>query len=130
MNYHYRSSAVVSRSHFSVLFPTLIRSLITFTNSSALALRCTYSHVPNIFTTRRDVIFITCQYIDWIVPAKGVGLCGFTEPEAVYEIQLLAFNGNGGSIGNKRLVSLAEGGTGDKNDAGELHYTHSIISLS
>ncbi|XP_016108692.1 immunoglobulin superfamily DCC subclass member 3-like [Sinocyclocheilus grahami] len=30
------------------------------------------------------------------------------EASAVYEIQLTAFNGNGDSIGNKRLVSLAE----------------------
>ncbi|XP_016353858.1 immunoglobulin superfamily DCC subclass member 3-like [Sinocyclocheilus anshuiensis] len=30
------------------------------------------------------------------------------ESSAVYEIQLTAFNGNGDSIGNKRLVSLAE----------------------
>lgn len=40
----------------------------------------------------------------------------------MYEIQLVAFNGNGDSIGNKRLVSLAESGTGDKNSNGELHY--------
>ncbi|KAG7335959.1 hypothetical protein KOW79_000652 [Hemibagrus wyckioides] len=40
------------------------------------------------------------------------------EPAAVYEIQLVAFNGNGDSIGNKRLVSLAETGTGEKNSAG------------
>ncbi|XP_073781730.1 immunoglobulin superfamily DCC subclass member 3 isoform X1 [Danio rerio] len=30
------------------------------------------------------------------------------EAASVYEIQLIAFNGNGDSIGNKRLVSLAE----------------------
>ncbi|XP_074539372.1 immunoglobulin superfamily DCC subclass member 3 [Halichoeres trimaculatus] len=30
---------------------------------------------------------------------------------AVYEIQVLAFNGNGDSASNRRLVSLAEGGT-------------------
>lgn len=41
----------------------------------------------------------------------------------MYEIQLVAFNGNGDSVGNKRLVSLAESGTEDKNSAGELHYT-------
>ncbi|KAK3551164.1 hypothetical protein QTP70_013896, partial [Hemibagrus guttatus] len=40
------------------------------------------------------------------------------EPAAVYEIQLVAFNGNGDSIGNKRLVSLAETGTREKNSAG------------
>ncbi|TSK34752.1 Immunoglobulin superfamily DCC subclass member 3 [Bagarius yarrelli] len=40
------------------------------------------------------------------------------EPAAVYEIQLIAFNGNGDSIGNKRLVSLAESGTEEKNSAG------------
>ncbi|XP_056237362.1 immunoglobulin superfamily DCC subclass member 3-like [Seriola aureovittata] len=32
------------------------------------------------------------------------------EPAAVYEIQLVAFNGNGDSPSNRRLVSLAEGG--------------------
>ncbi|XP_045897697.1 immunoglobulin superfamily DCC subclass member 3-like, partial [Micropterus dolomieu] len=31
------------------------------------------------------------------------------EPAAVYEIQLVAFNGNGDSPSNRRLVSLAEG---------------------
>lgn len=40
------------------------------------------------------------------------------EPAAVYEIQLIAFNGNGDSIGNKRLVSLAESGTEEMNSAG------------
>lgn len=33
-----------------------------------------------------------------------------SEPAAVYEIQLVAFNGNGDSPANRRLVSLAEGG--------------------
>lgn len=32
------------------------------------------------------------------------------ESAAVYEIQLMAFNGNGDSPGNRRLVSLGEGG--------------------
>ncbi|XP_076827624.1 immunoglobulin superfamily DCC subclass member 3-like isoform X2 [Brachyhypopomus gauderio] len=40
------------------------------------------------------------------------------EPAAVYEIQLVAFNGNGDSITNKRLVSLAESETGSKNSVG------------
>ncbi|XP_035529125.1 protogenin A-like [Morone saxatilis] len=31
------------------------------------------------------------------------------EPAAVYEIQLVAFNGNGDGLANRRLVSLAEG---------------------
>lgn len=31
------------------------------------------------------------------------------EPAAVYEIQLLAFNGNGDGPANRRLVSLADG---------------------
>lgn len=47
----------------------------------------------------------------------------------MYEIQLVAFNGNGDSIGNKRLVSLAESGTGEKNSAGELHYIHYRLSF-
>ncbi|KAG7218840.1 hypothetical protein INR49_019682 [Caranx melampygus] len=33
------------------------------------------------------------------------------EPAAVYEIQLVAFNGNGDSPSNRRLVSLSEGGS-------------------
>ncbi|XP_071369546.1 immunoglobulin superfamily DCC subclass member 3-like [Centroberyx affinis] len=33
------------------------------------------------------------------------------EPAAVYEIQLVAFNGNGDSPANRRLVSLEEGGS-------------------
>ncbi|XP_062847627.1 immunoglobulin superfamily DCC subclass member 3 [Trichomycterus rosablanca] len=40
------------------------------------------------------------------------------ESSAVYEIQLVAFNGNGDSIGNKRLVSLTDAGTGGRNSAG------------
>ncbi|KAF7645014.1 hypothetical protein LDENG_00212070, partial [Lucifuga dentata] len=39
------------------------------------------------------------------------------EPAAVYQIQLVAFNGNGDSPANRRLVSLAEGGV---NAAGAL----------
>lgn len=66
------------------------------------------------------MIFNSNRYIDWIVTVNGDCLRVFTEPAAVYEIQLVAFNGNGDSIGNKRLVSLAENGTGDKNSAGEL----------
>lgn len=72
------------------------------------------------------MIFNSNQDIGWIVTAKRDCLCGFTEPAAVYEIQLVAFNGNGDSIGNKRLVSLAESGTGDMNSAGEIHYTHPV----
>ncbi|XP_056617717.1 immunoglobulin superfamily DCC subclass member 3 [Triplophysa dalaica] len=41
------------------------------------------------------------------------------EPAAVYEIQLTAFNGNGDSISNKRLVSLAETEKSRKDAAGE-----------
>ncbi|KAI7806106.1 putative immunoglobulin superfamily DCC subclass member 3-like, partial [Triplophysa rosa] len=41
------------------------------------------------------------------------------EPAAVYEIQLTAFNGNGDSISNKRLVSLAETEKSRKDTAGE-----------
>ncbi|KAM3873569.1 immunoglobulin superfamily DCC subclass member 3-like [Diretmus argenteus] len=35
----------------------------------------------------------------------------YLEPAAVYEIQLVAFNGNGDSPANRRLVSLAESGS-------------------
>ncbi|XP_073702998.1 immunoglobulin superfamily DCC subclass member 3 [Garra rufa] len=41
------------------------------------------------------------------------------EASAVYEIQLVAFNGNGDSIGNKRLVSLAETEKSRKEATGE-----------
>ncbi|ROL53502.1 Immunoglobulin superfamily DCC subclass member 3 [Anabarilius grahami] len=41
------------------------------------------------------------------------------EAAAVYEIQLIAFNGNGDSIGNKRLVSLAETEKSRKDAAGQ-----------
>ncbi|KAJ8005444.1 hypothetical protein DPEC_G00146710 [Dallia pectoralis] len=36
------------------------------------------------------------------------------EPAAVYEIQLVAYNGNGDGAANKRLVSMAESGTSAK----------------
>ncbi|KAM6968153.1 immunoglobulin superfamily DCC subclass member 3-like [Aplochiton taeniatus] len=38
------------------------------------------------------------------------------EPAAVYEIQLVAYNGNGDGTATTRLVSLAEGGTSAMND--------------
>ncbi|XP_065126669.1 immunoglobulin superfamily DCC subclass member 3 [Paramisgurnus dabryanus] len=41
------------------------------------------------------------------------------EAAAVYEIQLIAFNGNGDSISNKRLVSLAETEKSGKDTAGQ-----------
>ncbi|XP_071253356.1 immunoglobulin superfamily DCC subclass member 3-like [Salvelinus alpinus] len=40
------------------------------------------------------------------------------EPAAVYEIQLVAYNGNGDGAANKRLVSLAESGTSAKTSSG------------
>ncbi len=41
-----------------------------------------------------------------------INVAGFfpAEPAAVYEIQLVAFNGNGDGPANRRLVSLTEGG--------------------
>ena len=42
-----------------------------------------------------------------------------SEPTAVYEIQLVAYNGNGDGTANKRLVSLAESGTSAKTSSGE-----------
>ncbi|XP_026795474.3 immunoglobulin superfamily DCC subclass member 3 isoform X1 [Pangasianodon hypophthalmus] len=100
--------------------------------------------MPNFFT---KVLNSTAMQIYWELPSKPGKLEGFKlshrvvpqeqfgpeelfpshinthtishlEPAAVYEIQLVAFNGNGDSIGNKRLVSLAESGTGDKNSVG------------
>ncbi|XP_062846743.1 immunoglobulin superfamily DCC subclass member 3 [Trichomycterus rosablanca] len=41
------------------------------------------------------------------------------DPGAVYEVKLVAFNGNGESDCSKRLVSLAEDGTAAKTSAGE-----------
>lgn len=84
--------------------------------------------MQNIFMTWRDVIFYINHYIEWSDTAKDHYLCDFTEPGAMYEIQLVAFNGNGDSMCNKRLVSLAESGTGDKNSAGEWHYTHLALT--
>lgn len=46
------------------------------------------------------------------------------EPAAVYEIQLVAYNGNGESIANKRLVSLAESGTNAKAANGGYQSTN------
>ncbi|XP_070979119.1 immunoglobulin superfamily DCC subclass member 3-like [Oncorhynchus clarkii lewisi] len=40
------------------------------------------------------------------------------EPAAVYEIQLVAYNGNGDGAANKHLVSLAESGTSAKTSSG------------
>lgn len=44
------------------------------------------------------------------------------EPGAVYEVKLVAYNGNGESDCSKRLVSLAEEGTSAQN-TGEYQYT-------
>ncbi|XP_042362968.1 immunoglobulin superfamily DCC subclass member 3 [Plectropomus leopardus] len=41
------------------------------------------------------------------------------EPGAVYEVKLVAYNGNGESDCSKRLVSLAEEGTSDKTTGGD-----------
>ncbi|XP_030644378.1 immunoglobulin superfamily DCC subclass member 3 [Chanos chanos] len=41
------------------------------------------------------------------------------DPGAVYEVKLVAYNGNGESDCSKRLVSLAEDGTSAKTSAGE-----------
>ncbi|TKS82783.1 Immunoglobulin superfamily DCC subclass member 3 [Collichthys lucidus] len=57
------------------------------------------------------------------------------EPAAVYEIQLVAFNGNGDGPSNRRLVSLAEGGDtapGESlnNDLGPLTSGTSLTQVS
>lgn len=48
-----------------------------------------------------------CLSLGWMLT-----FCCFppAEPAAVYEIQLVAFNGNGDGPANRRLVSLADGG--------------------
>uniref|UniRef100_W5K341 Immunoglobulin superfamily DCC subclass member 3 n=1 Tax=Astyanax mexicanus TaxID=7994 RepID=W5K341_ASTMX len=100
--------------------------------------------MPNFFT---KVLNSTAMQVYWELPSKPGKVEGFKlsyrmvpqeqfrpeerfpgqinthtishlEPAAVYEIQLVAFNGNGDSISNKRLVSLAETGTAGKNSAG------------
>lgn len=42
--------------------------------------------------------------------------CSCSEAAAVYEMKLVAFNGNGESDCSKRLVSLGEGATSNRND--------------
>ncbi|KAM7382784.1 hypothetical protein PAMP_002494 [Pampus punctatissimus] len=52
---------------------------------------------PSFFT---KVLNQTAMQVYWELP----------KPAAVYEIKLVAFNGNGDSLSNRRLVSLSEGG--------------------
>lgn len=42
--------------------------------------------------------------------------CSSLEAATVYEMKLVAFNGNGESDCSKRLVSLGEGAMGNMND--------------
>ncbi|XP_031432808.1 immunoglobulin superfamily DCC subclass member 3 [Clupea harengus] len=99
---------------------------------------------PSIFT---KVLNKTAMQVFWELPSKAGKVQGFKlshrvvpeeefkaeelfpshinthtishlEPAAVYEIRLVAFNGNGDSIGNKRLVSLAESGPSVKTGNG------------
>ncbi|XP_068180838.1 immunoglobulin superfamily DCC subclass member 3-like [Antennarius striatus] len=94
---------------------------------------------PSFFTR---VLNQTAMQVSWELPAKPGSLEGFRleyrgvsnpevqgretfpahinthtishlEPAAVYEIQLVAFNGNGDGPTDRRLVSLAEGGAPD-----------------
>lgn len=59
-----------------------------------------------------------CSYPGCSHAAERLSLCWMltfrcvpsAEPAAVYEIQLVAFNGNGDGPANRRLVSLADGG--------------------
>ncbi len=44
------------------------------------------------------------------------------DPGAVYEVKLVAYNGNGESDCSKKLVSLAEDGTSAKTRAGKLAF--------
>ncbi|XP_036395685.1 immunoglobulin superfamily DCC subclass member 3-like, partial [Megalops cyprinoides] len=100
--------------------------------------------VPSFFT---KVLNSTALQVFWELPNKPGKLIGFKlsyrrvpdpdfqgpyllpsqinthtishlEPAAVYEIKLVAYNGNGDSDGNMRLVSLAEEGTSAKTSTG------------
>ncbi|XP_064156449.1 immunoglobulin superfamily DCC subclass member 3-like, partial [Anguilla rostrata] len=99
---------------------------------------------PSFFT---KVLNSTALQVFWELPSKAGKLVGFKlfhrrvpdpdfqgpyllpsqinthtishlEPAAVYEIKLAAYNGNGDSDGNMRLVSLAEEGTSAKTSTG------------
>ncbi|XP_039974319.1 immunoglobulin superfamily DCC subclass member 3-like [Xiphias gladius] len=99
----------------------------------------TLGGVPNSPSFFTKVLNQTAMQVYWELPSKPGKLEGFRldyravsnpgvqgqetfpghinthtishlEPAAVYEIQLVAFNGNGDSPSNRRLVSLAEGG--------------------
>jgi len=53
------------------------------------------------------------------------------DPGAVYEVKLVAYNGNGESDCSKKLVSLAEDGTSAKTRAGKAAFAlaHEFIIL-
>ncbi|KAJ8287969.1 hypothetical protein COCON_G00006280 [Conger conger] len=99
---------------------------------------------PSFFT---KVLNSTALQVFWELPSKAGRLVGFKllyrkvpdpdfqapyvlpsqinthtishlEPAAVYEIKLVAYNGNGDSDGSMRLVSLAEEGTSAKTSTG------------
>lgn len=48
-----------------------------------------------------------------------------SEPGGVYEVKLVAYNGNGESDSSKRLVSLAEEGVSDPA-TGEYDHKHTF----
>uniref|UniRef100_A0A8C2I4G1 Immunoglobulin superfamily DCC subclass member 3 n=1 Tax=Cyprinus carpio TaxID=7962 RepID=A0A8C2I4G1_CYPCA len=106
-------------------------------NSVIATTRGTVPTMPSFFT---KVLNSTAMQVFWELPAKaGRARTGYThththphththththtpcvspvEASAVYEIQLTAFNGNGDSISNKRLVSLAEAEKSGKEPA-------------
>uniref|UniRef100_A0A8C1VAT0 Immunoglobulin superfamily DCC subclass member 3 n=1 Tax=Cyprinus carpio TaxID=7962 RepID=A0A8C1VAT0_CYPCA len=97
----------------------------------------THGAVPTMPSFFTKVLNSTAMQVFWELPAKAGRVEGYKlshrklpqqefrheerfpahinthtisnlEASAVYEIQLTAFNGNGDSLGNKRLVSLAE----------------------
>lgn len=48
-------------------------------------------------------------------------VCLYSEPGAVYEVKLVAYNGNGDSDGSTRLVSLVEEKISDSTSGEDEH---------
>lgn len=66
---------------------------------------------------QRSVLHFEFLFVNF-TPDFNMAFKTLPEPAAVYEIRLVAFNGNGDSIANKRLVSLAESGPSVKTGNG------------
>lgn len=68
-------------------------------------------HVIILLSCYHVIIFLSCYHVIIFLHA-----CACLEAAAVYEMKLVAFNGNGESDCSKRLVSLGEGATSSRND--------------